>query len=150
MQQLRAQLDSLRSKRDQSGAWAQIASALHGLGEEREALDALSRSQDLARSSGDLVDYPNITAANAALYADMRRPDLAIPLLQEILPGDKGGLYFSPTMLWIDPAWDPIRDDPDFQALLKQYAKNKPAVVPIATTSAPAAGAGRPQTKEGE
>ncbi len=150
LQQLRAQLDSLRSKRDQSGAWAQIASALHGLGEEREALDALSRSQDLARSSGDLVDYPNITAANAALYADMRRPDLAIPLLQEILPGDKGGLYFSPTMLWIDPAWDPIRDDPDFQALLKQYAKNKPAVVPIATTAAPAAGAGRPQTKEGE
>ena len=148
--QVRAQLGTLRSMRDQGAAWSQVARALHGLGRDREALDALSRSQDLARRSGDLIDYPNITFANAVLYADMRRPDLAIPLLQEILPGHSGGLYFSPVLLWIDPAWDPIRDDPRFQALLKQYAKHKPAVVPVTTTAAPAAEAGRFPTKEGE
>lgn len=125
--QVRAQLGALRSQRDQSAEWTQIARALHGLGNEREALDALSHSQDLARRSGDLIEYPRITAANASVYADMQRPDLAIPLLQEILPGDSGGLYFSPTMLWVDSSWDPIRHDPGFQALLEQYAKFKSA-----------------------
>jgi TolB-like protein/Flp pilus assembly protein TadD len=133
---IRAQLGSLRSKRDQSAAWSQIASALHGLGEDREAIGALSHSQELARRSGDMVNYPNVTAANAALYADMRRPDLAIPLLREILPGDKGGLYFSPVMLWIDPAFAPIRDDPRFQALLREYAKSKPAAANVDATDA--------------
>jgi len=133
---IRAQLGSLRSKRDQSAAWSQIASALHGLGEDREAIGALSHSQELARLSGDMVNYPNVTAANAALYADMRRPDLAIPLLREILPGDKGGLYFSPVMLWIDPAFDPIRDDPRFQALLREHAKFKPAAANADATNA--------------
>ncbi|MFO1506271.1 MAG: tetratricopeptide repeat protein [Lysobacterales bacterium] len=125
--QIHAQLDNLRSNRDQSAAWTQIARALHGLGKEREALDALSRSQDLARRSGDLIEYPHLAAANASVYADMRHPDLAIPLLREILPGDKGGMYFSPTMLWADSSWNPIRNDPGFQALLKQYARFKPA-----------------------
>jgi hypothetical protein len=66
----------------------------------------------------------------------MRRPDLAIPLLREILPGDKGGLYFSPVMLWIDPAFAPIRDDPRFQALLREYAKSKPAAANVDATDA--------------
>ncbi len=127
--QIRAQLDSLRSKREQSAMWSEIASALHGLGQDREALDALLRSQELARQSGDLIEYPRLTAANASIYADMRRPDLAIALLKEILPGDKGGLYFSPTMLWVDSTWNPIRNTPEFQALLKQYAKEKPATI---------------------
>ena len=33
-------------------------------------------------------------------------------------------------MLWLDPAWDPIRKTPQFQALLKQYADSKPVVIP--------------------
>jgi TolB-like protein/predicted Zn-dependent protease len=133
---IRAQLDGLRSKRVQSANWTQIASALHGLGEEREAIEALSRSQQLARQSGDLIEYPRITAVNASVYADMRRPDLAIPLLQEILPGHNGGLYFSPAMLWVDSSWDPIRDDPRFQALLREYTKSKPAAANVDATDA--------------
>ena len=121
--QVRAQLGTLHSLRDQGVQWTQIARALHGLGKESEALDACSRSQELARQSGDLIEYPRLTALNAALYADMRRPDLAIPLLQEILPGDSGGLYFSPAMLWVDSSWEPIRNNPAFQALLEKYAE---------------------------
>jgi len=136
--QLRAQLDKLRSKRDQSGAWTQIARALHGLGQDREALDALSRSQELARRSGDSIDYPRATTSNAGLYADMHRPDSAIALLQEILPGDRGGLYFSAASLWTDSSWDPIRNTPQFQALLKQHAQEKPAMIPVATNAADA------------
>jgi hypothetical protein len=42
------------------------------------------------------------------------------------------GFYYSPLMLWLDPCWDPIRDDPGFQALLQEYAQYKPAVIPVA------------------
>jgi hypothetical protein len=39
-------------------------------------------------------------------------------------------------MLWLDPYWDPIRKDPRFQALLHQYARYKPAVIPAVATAA--------------
>jgi hypothetical protein len=39
-------------------------------------------------------------------------------------------------MLWLGPIWDPIRKDARFQALLKQYARYKPAVIPVAASSA--------------
>src|SRR3546814_3510667 len=34
--------------------------------------------------------------------------------------------WVSPAHLRIDPTWDPIRDDPRFQALLEQYADAAP------------------------
>ena len=60
--------------------------------------------------------------ANAAEYAQARRPDLAVPLLATALASPGIGFYYSPKMLKIDPVWDPIRDDADFKALLKKYA----------------------------
>jgi hypothetical protein len=43
-------------------------------------------------------------------------------------------------LLWLDPAWDPIRHSPAFQALLQKYAKHKPAVTyPIPPASAASA-----------
>jgi hypothetical protein len=65
--------------------------------------------------------------AFASLYAEADRPDLAVPLLEKALATSGIGSFYSPVMLWIDPAWDPIRHDPRFQALLNQYAKYKPA-----------------------
>jgi hypothetical protein len=65
---------------------------------------------------------------NAALYADAGRPDLAVPPLAKALASPGVGMFYSPVLLWIDPAWDPIRKDPGFQALLKQYEKHKPGI----------------------
>jgi len=64
--------------------------------------------------------------AFASLYAEAGRPDLAVPLLEKALAMPVIGSFYSPVMLWIDPAWDPIRHDPRFQALLKKYAKDEP------------------------
>ena len=64
---------------------------------------------------------------NAALYAQAQRPELAVPLLAKALASPGMGIFYSPVMLWIDPAWDPIRKDPRFQVLLKKYAQDKPS-----------------------
>jgi hypothetical protein len=60
--------------------------------------------------------------ANAALYAQAQRPDLAVPLLATALASPGIGFYYSPKMLNIDPVWDPIRGDAKFKALLEKYA----------------------------
>jgi len=52
-------------------------------------------------------------------------------LLEKALAMPVIGSFYSPVMLWIDPAWDPIRHDPRFQALLTQYAKYKPALAVV-------------------
>jgi len=73
---------------------------------------------------------------NASLYAEVKRPDLAVPLLAKALASPSIDANYSPVMLWIDPAWDPIRHDPRFQALLQKYAKYQPAVIPAAGSTA--------------
>ncbi|MGH8292913.1 MAG: hypothetical protein ACRESA_05515 [Gammaproteobacteria bacterium] len=45
------------------------------------------------------------------------------------------GWIYSPGLLWPDPAWDPIRHDPGFQALLQRYVQYKPAVISAAPTA---------------
>src|SRR3546814_18602795 len=40
--------------------------------------------------------------------------------------------WVSPAHLRIDPTWDPIRDDPRFQALLEQYADAAPVAASTA------------------
>ena len=52
--------------------------------------------------------------------AEAKRPDLAVPLLARAVATPGIGNAYSPVLLWIDPAWDPIRHDPRFQALLKK------------------------------
>jgi hypothetical protein len=36
-------------------------------------------------------------------------------------------------LLWLDPAWDPIRGDVRFQGMLQAYASHKPEVIPTGT-----------------
>ncbi len=65
-----------------------------------------------------------------------------MPLLAKALATPGIGVSYSPVLLWLDPAWDPIRHDPRFQALLKKYARYKPA--PATTASAAATSASTP------
>ncbi|HVC38163.1 MAG TPA: hypothetical protein VNF46_07155, partial [Gammaproteobacteria bacterium] len=53
--------------------------------------------------------------------------DLAVPLLAKALASPGIGIFYSPVLIWLDPAWDPIRKDPGFLALLKKYAQDKPS-----------------------
>ena len=54
----------------------------------------------------------------AKIYAHVDEPYLAVKTIHTAMstPG-----WISVAILEIDPAWDPIRDDPRFQELLKMY-----------------------------
>src|SRR6185312_9372782 len=134
--QSQARLAALAGNADKSSfVWNHIAAAELGLGRTANALDALAKSQALIAQSGDLFFKPGVNISSAQLYAQAGRADLAVPLLTTAL-ASRGYITYSPALLWIDPALDPIRHDPHFQALLGQYAKYKPAVIPVAPVPA--------------
>ncbi len=135
--QSQARLAALAGNADKSSfVWNHIAAAELGLGRTADALDALAKSQALIAQSGDLFFKPGVNVSSAQLYAQAGRADLAVPLLATALASRAIYITYSPVLLWIDPAWDPIRHDPHFQALLGQYAKYKPAVIPVAPVPA--------------
>ena len=101
-----------------------------GLGQTKKALAALAKSLALAEKSPEQWERVEQLPVNAALYAQAGRVDLAMPLLAKALAGPGIGFSYSPVMLWLDPAWDPVRKSPAFQDLLKKYAKFKPASIP--------------------
>ncbi|MGH8114036.1 MAG: tetratricopeptide repeat protein [Rhodanobacteraceae bacterium] len=137
---LRAQL-AVQQGINLAFVWESIGDAELGLGHTAEGLDAIAKSQAISDLSDDHTYGSNIMLTNAGNYAGARRPDLAVPLLAKALASPGIGSYYSPVLLWLDPSWDLIRRDPRFQALLKQYAKYKPAVIPPPVTSASAADA---------
>jgi len=108
-------------------------------------LDAVAKSLELLADNPDQVYGPGIMLTAAQYYAQARRADLAVPMLAKALAAPGIGQLYSPVLLWLDPMLDPIRHDPGFQTLLKQYAKYKPAVTydtsVAAGASSPAASA---------
>ena len=57
----------------------------------------------------------------ADIYALAGRNDEAIALISEFLKARSAFAGITPFMLRIAPIWDPLRDDPRFQALLEKY-----------------------------
>ena len=129
---LRAQLTA-QAGNDMTDAnvWINIADAELGLGHTAAGLAAIVRAQAVVTRTNDHINSASAMPAFASLYAEAGRPDLAVPLLEKALAMPVIGSFYSPVMLWIDPAWDPIRHDPRFQALLTQYAKYKPALAVV-------------------
>jgi TolB-like protein/Tfp pilus assembly protein PilF len=128
LSQSRARLSALAGPTVKQGfVWNHIAAAELGLGQPHAAFAAIAHSQSVASRSGDRFFTPGIVVSNAQLYAEAGRADLAVPLLVETFSTPRPWVYNSPALLWLDPSWDPIRRDPRFQALLKKYAKYKPA-----------------------
>jgi tetratricopeptide (TPR) repeat protein len=125
---IRVQIAQLHGA-NQAFEWNELASVELGLGHTTQALDAIAKSLTIIDGIHDSVYGPESREADAQLYAEAHRPDLAVPLLDKIFAGPGVGVYYAPVMLWLDPAWDPIRHDPGFQALLEKYARYKPAAV---------------------
>ncbi len=127
LQKSRAQLAALAGKAIKlSFVWYEIAAAELGLGQTDAGLASIAKSGTLATQSGDKFFGPGLMQVQASLYAEAGRADLAVPLLEKALATPGIGESYSPVMLWIDPAWDPIRKDPRFQALLTQAGKEQP------------------------
>jgi serine/threonine-protein kinase len=115
-------------------AWLNLASAELGLGHVDQAMATIAKVQDLVAHSHNVLYGLQFMQVDAALYAEAGRADLAVPLLGKLLATPGLGVTYAPVLLWLDPAWDPIRQDPGFQQLLKRYAKHQP--VPAANAPA--------------
>ena len=107
--------------------WNNLASAELGLGHTAAAVATVPKILANRAWIEDPTYGPELMETCAVLYAEAHRADLAVPLLAKALASPGVGFNYSPVLLWIDPAWDPIRTDPRFQALLQQYAHAQPA-----------------------
>ena len=117
--------------------WQYIADAELGVGQVAKGLDAIAKAQGIVAELGDRVYGPQIMESNAALYAEAGRPELAVPLLAKSLGMPGIGYNYSPVLLWLDPAWAPIRHDKQFEALLAEYGKSRPSAAPTVATTLP-------------
>jgi TolB-like protein/Flp pilus assembly protein TadD len=93
---------------------------LAALGQKQEAIAEGKRAVELVPESQDAFDGPLGTAALAQIYAWTGEFDEAFRLLDHLLSVPTHGLTVP--MLNLDPAWDPLRKDPRYQALIDKYA----------------------------
>jgi tetratricopeptide (TPR) repeat protein len=112
----------LREAPEDAARHAQHGLILAALGRKQEAIAEGKRAVELLPESQDAFDGPQATAALAQIYAWTGESDEAFRLLDHLL-----GVPNGPTipMLKLDPAWDPLRKDPRFPALIDKYAANR-------------------------
>ena len=110
----------LREAPDDPARHGQHGLILAALGQKQEAIAEGKRAVELVPESQDAFDGPLGTAALAQIYAWTGEFDEAFRLLDHLLTVPTHGLTVP--MLKLDPAWDPLRKDPRFQALIDKYA----------------------------
>jgi TolB-like protein/Flp pilus assembly protein TadD len=111
--------EQLKRSPDVGKMYIQLAKVLAQLGEKDAALAEAKRAIELVPESKDAFGGPEITLGVAEVHAILGDNDRAIQILD--------GLLNRPTSvtvqgLKVNPIWDSLRNDPDFQALLTKYS----------------------------
>ena len=109
----------LREAPEDPARHAQHGLILARLGQKEEAIAEGKRAVELLPESEDALDGPSGTVALAEIYAWTGESDEAFRLLDHLLMVPSN---ITIPMLKLDPAWDPLRRDPRFQALLEKYS----------------------------
>ena len=109
----------LREAPEDPARHAQHGIILATLGQKEEAIAEGKRAVELLPESQDALDGPSGTAALAEIYAWTGESDEAFRLLDHLLAVPSN---ITIPMLKLDPAWDPLRQDPRFQALIDKYS----------------------------
>jgi len=91
---------------------------LAGLGEKDAAIAEGRRAVELLPESQDALDGPKTTVALAQIYTWTGETDQALQLIDRSLITPNG---VTVPFLRLDPMWDPLRNDPRFQALIDKY-----------------------------
>jgi len=112
----------LREAPEDPARHAQHGLILAALGRKQEAISEGKRAAELLPESKDAFDGPKITASLAEIYALTGDLDEAFRLIEHLLQVPNG---LTISTLKVDPAWDPLRKDPRFQALIDKYAANR-------------------------
>ncbi|MGH8426918.1 MAG: winged helix-turn-helix domain-containing protein [Gammaproteobacteria bacterium] len=116
--------NALRDRPEDASLWAFLGLTEAGYGQKQEAIRAGLKATTLLPVAKDAVSGPSYLVTLAKIYACTGQTNKALKLLRELLDFPAGG-FISVPMLRRDPAWDPIRKNPDFQALLNEYANAK-------------------------
>ena len=109
----------LREAPDDPARNAQHGLILAALGRKQEAITQGKRAVELLPESQDAMDGPKITASLAEIYALTGETDETLRLIDHLLNVPNG---LTVPALKLDPAWDPLRKDPRYQALIDKYA----------------------------
>ena len=109
----------LKKSPDSPDLHIQLAKVLAYLGEKDAALTEARRATEILPESKDAFGGPEITAGVAEVCAIVGENTRAIELLDGLL-GRPSPVTVA--LLKLSPAWDPLRKDPRFQALIDKYS----------------------------
>ena len=112
----------LRDAPEDPARHAQHGLILAALGRKDEAIAEGKRAVEMVPESQDAFDGPRFTGLLVEIYAWTGEFDEAFRLLDHLLAVPNG---LTIPMLKLEPAWDPLRKDPRFQALIDKYARKR-------------------------
>jgi tetratricopeptide (TPR) repeat protein len=90
-------------------------------GEFKKAVVTINKAIQLSPVTEHYSDYYFLQEALSEIYARAGDADKAIPILQQVFKARGTGIIITAHILKNDPFWNPIRKDPRFQALIRQY-----------------------------
>jgi TolB-like protein/Tfp pilus assembly protein PilF len=108
----------LKKSPDAAEMRIQLAKVLAYLGEKDAALAEARRATELVPESKDALGGPEIAVGVAEVHALLGDNDRAIEILDGLLSRPSAVTVQG---LRVNPIWDPLRNDPRFQALLDKY-----------------------------
>src|SRR5215472_1007147 len=111
--------EQLKQNPNDADLRVQFAKLLAWLGEKDAAIAEAQRGIDLRPESKDAFEGPQVTEQVAQVYTILGDNARAIELLDGLLSRPSEVTLQG---LKINPAWDPLRNDPGFQALFAKYA----------------------------
>lgn len=101
-----------------AGRHAQLGMIYAALGRKGDAIREGKRAVELLPESKDAFDGPGMSLNLAQIYTWTSEPDQALALIEHSLNVPAG---VTVPLLKLDAVWDPLRNDPRFQALLEKY-----------------------------